>query len=209
MLPLTSILAFGAVSAAIIVTPGPSVMFVVSRALAFGRRVGLLTVLGNTGGLILQILVVAAGLATLLERSIAAYTVVRFAGAIYLVWLGVQAIRSRSTLTNAADDVEPMQTTAILREGFIVGTFNPKSLALFAAFMPQFIPADSASPFLNTLLLGGVFVLVAVVLDSMWALGAGTARAWFANSPQRLATMKTISGATMIALGLNLAVDPS
>lgn len=208
MISLSSILAFGAVSAVIIATPGPSVLFVISRTVAFGRRVGLLTVAGNAVGLTVQVVAVAAGLAALLQQSITVYTAVKFAGALYLVWLGIQAIRSRASLQNGADEeAAPKTTFAILQEGFVVGTLNPKSLALFAAFMPQFIPSDTTAPTLNVAVLGAVFITVALVLDSIWALAAGSARTWFAGSPRRVRVMKTVSGSIMIALGLNLALE--
>jgi threonine/homoserine/homoserine lactone efflux protein len=133
------LLAFAAVAFAIIVVPGPSVLFVVSRGVAFGRRVALTTVFGNEGGLSVQVLAVALGLGTLVERSIAVFTVLRLAGAGYLMFLGVQAIRHRCAVTEVVQAHADGGTRRVFREGFVVGVTNPKSIILFAAILPQFL----------------------------------------------------------------------
>ena len=135
--------AFAAVAFAIIVVPGPSVLFVVSRGVAFGRRTALLTVVGNELGLSIQVLAVALGLGAAVERSIAVFDLLRFAGAAYLVVLGVLALRHRHltpgvTVTRA--DVAPPRRA--LRQGLVVGVSNPKSIILFAAILPQFVRPD-------------------------------------------------------------------
>lgn len=206
-----SLAAFTALAFALIIVPGPSVMFVVSRAVALGRRAAVTTVIGNAAGVYIQVLLVAIGLGAIVERSIAVFTVIKLAGAGYLIWLGIQAIRHRQQLADAFDtDDRPavgvQSTRSVFRDGFIVGIANPKAIVFFAAILPQYVNPNGAPPQLQMLALGVVFVVVALVSDGAWAIAAGTARAWFARSPRRLSRLGAIGGTAMIGLGLQLAV---
>ncbi len=200
-----TLLTFSLLALAVIVVPGPSVLFIVGRAIALGRRAALLTVLGNAGGLYVQVAVVALGLGTLLERSPAAHTIVKWGGATYLVWLGTQAIRHRHE--GLDEDVEEARrrTGPVLREGFAVGVLNPKTLALFSALLPQFVRRDGAPMGAQLAVLGALFVAIAVLADSAWAVAAGTARDWLAGSPTHLGWLAAAGGTVMIVLGLGLA----
>ncbi|MEM9515971.1 MAG: LysE family translocator [Actinomycetota bacterium] len=202
-----SMLAFAVLSLALIVVPGPSVMFVVSRAVSAGRRAAFVTVLGNSLGEYVQVMLVAVGLATVVERSVLAFTVVKLVGAAYLVWLGIQAIRHRGESARLLDRSAPLRTDrSQFVDGFVVGVANPKSIVFFAAILPQFV--DGAGPAVaQMMVLGVVFVAVALVSDSLWALAAGTARNWFARSPRRLARLGGTGGVVMIGLGAQLALS--
>jgi threonine/homoserine/homoserine lactone efflux protein len=124
----------------LIVIPGPSVLFVVSRGVALGRRAALLTVLGNTAGLALLVVVVSLGLGSIVARSVAVFTVIKLAGAAYMVFLGVRMLRDRHELARMLDAaVVPRGTQRMLREGFIVGATNPKAVILMNAVLPQFV----------------------------------------------------------------------
>jgi threonine/homoserine/homoserine lactone efflux protein len=195
------------VALAIIAVPGPSVLFVVSRGVALGRRAALATVVGNEAGLLIQISAVAVGLGPIVERSIAVYTVIKIVGAGYLIYLGARAFRHRGDLDVGADStVTTVTTRRILRQGIVVGATNPKSFLLFAAILPQFAdPAAGRMP-LQLFLLGLVCVVIAFASDSVWALAAGTARAWFGSSPRRLRALGGTAGAVMVGLGLRIAV---
>lgn len=214
MIDTGSLLTFAALSTALIVVPGPSVMFVIGRAVALGRRAALLTVVGNAAGVYVQVLLVAAGLGALVERSVTAYTVVKLVGAAYLVWLGLQAIRHRRDGVGAPDaphargaaDGGSHRGARILREGFVVGIANPKAIVFFAAFLPQFTVTDGAPVPVQMALLGLVFVAIALVSDGAWGLAAGSARDWFARSPARLGRLGALGGATMIAIGVQVAI---
>lgn len=206
MVPVSHLAAFAAVSAVIVAVPGPSVAFTISRALSRGRAVALLNVAGNAVGVAAQVLAVAFGLGAVVERSAEAFTVVKLAGAAYLVYLGVQAIRHRHSLSEAlAGPVSPLSAARALRDGAIVGATNPKTIAFFVVALPQFAVPSSGHLALQLLTLGMVFPAIAVVLDSVWALAAGTARQWLANSPRRLAAIGGTSGLVMIGLGVGLA----
>lgn len=203
---LAALLTFAALSAAIIAVPGPSVMFVIGRALALGRGAALLTVLGNAAGAYAQVVLVAVGLGAVLERSILAFTVVKYVGAAYLVWLGVQAIRHRAAPTEVGDGAG-QPAGRVLREGFVVGITNPKLIVFLSAFLPQFVATDGWAVPVQMLLLGVVFVAVALVLDSLWALGAATAREVFVSSERGLTRLRLAGGLTMVGLGFQLAVS--
>ena len=177
--------AFLVASILFIQVPGPSLLFTIGRALTVGRREALLSVVGNALGVIAQVACVAVGLGAVVAASATAYTAVKIAGAAYVIWLGVQAIRHRSDARLAMDSAAPLRRGHPVRIGFTVGATNPKTIVFFVAFLPQF--TDPTGPVaLQTLLLGLVFGVLAVASDSIWALAAGAARTWFARRPQRL-----------------------
>ncbi|MEA2025150.1 MAG: LysE family translocator, partial [Chloroflexota bacterium] len=135
------VLGFAAVSFAIIVVPGPSVLFAISRAIVGGRRHALLTVLGNGVGLFVQVVCVAVGLGVIVTGSDEAYTILKLAGAAYLVWLGISAIRHRADSARVLESATPERSSAPLRDGFVIGVTNPKSMVFLAALLPQYVNA--------------------------------------------------------------------
>jgi threonine/homoserine/homoserine lactone efflux protein len=207
MLPADRLLAFAAVSLLLILVPGPSVLFVIGRALAQGRRAALTTVVGNTLGAYVLVVAVAFGVGAVVERSVAVFTALKLVGAAYLVHLGIKAVRERRSL-QAALGAEGVERGGLrtMWEGFAVGVANPKTMVFFAAVLPQFVDRGRGHVVLQMLLLGLVFNAVAVVCDSAWGLLASTARTWFARSPRRLAVVGGAGGLTMIGLGLTVAV---
>jgi threonine/homoserine/homoserine lactone efflux protein len=198
---------FALVAAILILVPGPSVLFVVGRALALGRGAALLTVVGNAGGEFLQVVAVAAGVGALVQRSAAVFDVMRLVGAAYLVFLGVRAIlhRRAGSAVLRGDRALPGRRR-ILWDGLLVGLSNPKSLAFFIAVLPGFVDAHGGRVVLQLLVLGVVWTAIALLSDSLWALAAGQARTWLGRSPRRLEAMGATGGATMIGLGVYLAV---
>jgi threonine/homoserine/homoserine lactone efflux protein len=201
------LLAFSLVTFALIIVPGPSVLFVISRALAHGRRAAVTTAAGNEVGELVQVAGVAFGIGVVVERSAVVFTAIKLVGAAYLVILGVRAIRDPRSLARMLDAAAaPRRTGRIFREGFIVGISNPKTGVFFAAVLPQFVDRSAGRVPVQLLLLGLVFVLIALVSDSVWGLAAGTARAWFARSPRRLARVGGAGGLVMVGLGARLAV---
>ncbi len=190
MITVDQLLAFGVAALVLIAIPGPSVVFVIGRALAYGRAVALVTVLGNSLGLLVIVLLVTAGLSVLLERSILAFTVVKLAGAAYLVWLGVQAVRHRKQLSMTDVDGTatraPLSLPTALRQGFVVGLTNPKAFMIFAAVLPQFVDR------------GAGHVPVQMLPSAL--------RGWFARSPRRGEAVGALGGASMVGLGVALAV---
>jgi threonine/homoserine/homoserine lactone efflux protein len=206
MVPVTNLLAFVFVSALLIAVPGPSVLFVIGRSLALGRRGGLLSVLGNAAGELLQVATVALGLGVLLAQSLVLFMVIKLAGAAYLIYLGIQAVRKRRGRSAGPDPLRSASTRRILREGFLVGATNPKSVVFFVAVLPQFVDHAAGAIPLQLAMLGATFLVIALVSDSIWAVAAGTARQWFARSPRRVAAVSTTGGVIMIGLGGTLAL---
>lgn len=208
MLPTEHLLAFVVASAVVIAVPGPSVLFTITRSLTLGRNAGVATVAGNAVGVYLQVIAVAIGLGAIVERSATVFTVIKLAGAAYLVFLGVQAVRHRHALRDAlGQSVDPKTLRRILRDGVVVGLMNPKSIVFFAAVLPQFVDPAAGDVPEQLLLLGAIFVGVGLMLDTGWAVAAGAARTWLVRSPRRLELIGGTGGVTMIGLGAGLALS--
>jgi threonine/homoserine/homoserine lactone efflux protein len=206
MVPLANLLAFAVASMALIALPGPSVLFVVGRSLALGRLGGFLSVLGNSLGLVPVVAAVALGLGAVVTQSVVLFTVIKFLGAAYIVYLGVQAIRHRKSATLGTGRGVPSRAPVrLLAEGFVVGLTNPKSLVFFVAVLPQFVSYPAGAVPLQLATLGLVFTVLALISDSVWALAAGSARNWFARSPRRMEHLAASGGVMMIGLGGVLA----
>ncbi|MFI2285180.1 LysE family translocator [Nocardia beijingensis] len=210
MVPASNLLAFVAAAVVIIVVPGPGVLFTVGRALTLGRRAALLSVLGHAMGVYVALVLVAIGLGALLTASALALTVVKFAGALYLMYLGIQAIRQRSALREALGAaVEPTPSTRVLRQSAVVGLTNPKAIVFFSAVLPHFADPASGSLSWQFLLLGTIFLGIALVSDSAWALLAASARSWFAKSPRRLEAVGGAGGVMIFGVGASVALTGS
>jgi threonine/homoserine/homoserine lactone efflux protein len=201
------LLAFVLLAALLIVVPGPSVLFVVSRALIHGRRGAIATVLGNALGEYALVGAVAIGIGTALERSAVVFTAVKLIGAAYLVYLGIRTIRQRRSLSSMLTGrAEFRGSRRAFREGFVVGVTNPKSAIFFAAILPQFVDRAAGNVPLQMLLLGLIYFAIALATDTTFSLIAGVARSWIAHSPGRMAAIGGASGLVMIGLGTSLAV---
>jgi threonine/homoserine/homoserine lactone efflux protein len=205
---LSQIGGFALAAFVIIVVPGPSVLFVVSRGVALGRRAAVATVVGNTLGALVLAWLVAFGLGELITASVAVFTLVKLAGAAYLVWLGLRMWRQRDALGDAVvTAMAPRSVGRIVREGFVVGVTNPKLVVFFAAVLPQFVDRDASLGMpAQMAVLGLVFAAVALVSDGTWGMLAGTARGWLARQPGRLRRVGGFGGLVVVALGLRLAV---
>ncbi len=207
MVPADHLLAFALISFALIIVPGPNVLFIISRSLVLRRTAGVGTALGGQIGVYVQVAAVAFGVGAIVERSVAVFTVLKLAGAAYLTYLGIQALRHRRELGTALTaGAEPKSIRRIVRDGFLVGVSNPKAIVFFIAVLPQFADRPAGHVPAQMLLLGAIFVAIAVFCDSTWALVAGTARAWLARSPRRLAAVGGTGGVVMIGIGASLAL---
>lgn len=232
MVPWPNLLGFALASIALIALPGPSVLFVIGRTLTLGRTGGLLSVLGNSLGALPALLLVSLGVGTIVAQSATLFTVIKFAGAGYLVYLGIQAIRHRkdagapATAASTPAGNTPAEVpspkrfakltrpftqpaTRILGEAFLVGLTNPKTIVFFVAVLPQFVDYSAGAIPLQLAELGLVFIVLALIGDSLWAFTAGAARTWFAKSPKRIENLAGAGGAMMIGLGGVLAFTGS
>ncbi|TFC47579.1 LysE family translocator [Cryobacterium sp. TMT1-21] len=206
MVPLPNLLTFALASVALIALPGPTVLFVIGRSLALGRLGGFLSVVGNALGMLPVIAAVALGLGAIVTESVLVFTVVKFAGAAYIVYLGVQAIRHRRTAAGSiAVSTAAKSKWRLLAEGSVVGISNPKSIVFFVAVLPQFVDYSAGAVPMQLMSLGIVFVVLALLGDSTWALAAGSARDWFAKSPRRMEHLSATGGVMMVGLGGVLA----
>lgn len=207
MITSGQLVAFGLAAFVLIAIPGPSVVFVIGRALVYGRAVALATVVGNSLGLLVIITAVALGLGVVVAESILVFTVIKLVGAGYLVWLGVQALRHRADFTSVAiGDDRPLPVGRAVRQGFVVGVTNPKAFMIFGAVLPQFLDRGAGHLPVQMLLLGLVGFVIGLMSDGLWALIASQLREWFARSPRRGEAVGTVGGVSMIGLGVGLAV---
>jgi len=203
---LGDLLAFALTALIVIIIPGPSVLFIVARALAYGRKAAVLTVIGNTVGEYVQVVAVAFGVGALAERSVAVLTCVKLFGAAYLIYLGMTAIRDRRSLRTVLQPTDALSHRRYLLQGFFVGATNPKTVIFLVAILPLFVARGSGHVPIQILVLGLVFSALALVCDSMWAVFADSVRTWFAKSPKRLEFMGGLGGLAIIAIGIRLAL---
>ena len=193
----------------IILAPGPSVLFVIARAIAWGRKTAVFSVAGNVTGAFSLSVFVSLGLGPILQRSELAYIAVQWGGGLYLIYLGIDAIRKRSV--HAADmtnqgDVAPSARRSMW-DGYWVGALNPKGIVFFAAVLPQFIDRERGSVTSQLILLGAIFAILAFFSDGTWGLLAGTARQWLATDSKRLEKLRATGGTIMIILGISVLVS--
>ena len=188
----------------IILAPGPSVLFTIARAIAWGRAAAVATVIGNATGMFLVSLLVAVGLGPLLQSSKLFYNGVQWAGGAYLIYLGYSAIAASKVDAHGMQKTEgakPAFVTSI-KNGFWVGVLNPKSVVFFAAILPQFVDQEKNNVTAQLILLGAIFALIALISDGSYGLLAGTVRQWLSGDIGRLIFMRRFGGCVMIALGL-------
>ena len=188
----------------IILAPGPSVLFVIARAIAWGRTTAVATVAGNVLGAFSLSVVVAVGLGPILQRSEIAFIAVQVLGGCYLVYLGITAIKHSqihaNDMTNQGD-IRPSKWRS-MREGFWVGALNPKGMVFFAAILPQFVDREAGNVTSQLILMGAIFGILAFFSDGGWGILAGTIRNWLATELKRLVLMRMTGGIVMIILGL-------
>jgi len=207
MISTGQLLGFAVASLVLIVIPGPGVLFVIGRALAHGRRTALATACGHAAGNYVVAACVAVGLGTLLQRSAQVFVIVKVAGALYLIWLGIHAIRQRKSLAVAFASVsEPQDAWRALRDGVVVGITNPKSYILFGAILPQFVNRTTGHVPAQMLVLALVSVAIGAISDCAWGFAASAVRTWFAQSPRRFEMVGGAGGLAMIGVGVAVAV---
>jgi threonine/homoserine/homoserine lactone efflux protein len=202
--PAHLLAAFLAASLVLAVTPGPGVFYIVARSITQGRRFGLASVAGVAAGNWCNAFGASIGLAALFAVSSAAFTAVKWAGAIYLILLGIQTIRGH----DARADVErppPTPVRKIVRDAFLVALLNPKTAVFFAAFLPQFMTAG-ANPTLQGALLGSMFVAIAAATDSLYAVTASSASVLLSRSRTVRRSGRFLAGGALVGLGVYTAV---
>jgi threonine/homoserine/homoserine lactone efflux protein len=186
---------------ALLLTPGPAVLYIVARSVEQGRRAGLVSMLGVHAGTLVHVLGAAAGVSAVLAASATAFGVVKYAGAAYLVYLGVRRLLDRRPAP-VARRREAVDLRRAFVDGVVVNVLNPKTALFFLAFLPQFVDVSRGAVAAQILALGAVFMLLGLVTDGGYALTAGTAGRWLRGRPRFLASERWISGGVYIGLGL-------
>jgi threonine/homoserine/homoserine lactone efflux protein len=204
--PLPLLIAFCGASVLLAVTPGPAVFYIITRSLAQGRRAGLASVAGVALGNLGNALGAALGLAALFAISSLAFTVVKYAGAAYLVYLGIKALRKPAEVGQAA--LGTADTRRIFRDGFLVALLNPKTAIFFAAFLPQFM-SPNGSVVGQSLLLGATFVAIAGTTDTIYATAAGTIAPRLRGNKRAGTAGRYVTASAFIGLGLFTALSGS
>ena len=193
----------------IILAPGPSVLFIVARAISWGKKIAVATAAGNVSGSFVLATLTALGIGPILQRSELAYNAVQWGGGLYLMYLGIDAIRKRAEHAEDMTDTSSGQPGVLKtwREGFVVGVLNPKAIVFYAGVIPQFIDRDRGHVTWQLFFLGFLFACVALIFDGSWGLLAGVARQWFATSQKRIENMRVSGGVIMMILGLLVIVS--
>ncbi|MEO7253631.1 MAG: LysE family translocator [Casimicrobium sp.] len=209
LLPPWSLLSvFLLASFVLAVTPGPGVFYIVTRSVTQGWRSGLASVIGVAAGNFGNAVAASLGLAALFAASSLAFEIVKYAGAAYLIYLGIKAMRSKSAIT-APEAIKIVPLWPIFRDGFVVALLNPKTAIFFTAFLPQFMTANATSgvALAQALLLSAMFVLIATVTDAMYALLAGAIAPRLASSKAAGDVARVTAGVSFIALGVFAALS--
>ena len=195
------------ISAALVllVVPGPAVLYIFARSVEQGRLAGFISILGIHTGTLVHVVAAAVGLSAILASSALAFSVVKYAGAAYLIWLGLQKIFGPLEAPDADVALKRHSYKRLFRDGFIVNLLNPKTALFFLAFLPQFVEVDRGHVAMQIAFLGLLFTLLGFMTDSCYALAAGTAGNWLKRSRGYLTFERYISGVLFIGLGLTAA----
>ncbi|HXX73064.1 MAG TPA: LysE family translocator [Candidatus Acidoferrales bacterium] len=209
---MLAVLLFILAALALLLVPGPSVLYIVSQSMAQGRRGGLLSVVGIDTATLTHAVAAAFGLSAILASSALAFDAVKFAGAAYLILLGIRALVSKQGANYLVADVgfSRKRPSKLFAQGYVVNLLNPKTALFFYAFLPQFVVPSEGGAIEQTLTLGLVFVALALSTDCMYALTVSTAGRWLPRKGGRIFTrQKYVTGTTYIALGMIAATASS
>jgi threonine/homoserine/homoserine lactone efflux protein len=208
MLDLNTLPLFLTATIVLLLTPGPAVLYIITRSVDQGRRAGLVSVLGIEAGGLFHVAAAALGISAILMTSALAFEVVKYLGAAYLIYLGVQKLRSRVDVEQT-EVVQPDSLRRIFSQGVIVNVLNPKTALFFFAFLPQFVDPSRGSVAVQMVMLGILFLLTATITDGMYAVLAGTAGRWLRGNLRFLRAQKYVAGIVYIGLGVVAALTPS
>lgn len=203
MFDATSFSLFIAASWALIIAPGPDMIYVITRGISQGRKAGLLSAMGVTLGILVHTIAAAFGLALLLTTSALAFLIVKYAGAVYLIYLGFKALRDNSRFA-LIEHEEPMAFRSIFWQGTLSNVLNPKVALFFLAFLPQFVNQDNGYVTLQMLGLGLIFALFGVAFLSVLGFFSGGIGSWLARRAGITGILRWLTGAILIGLGLRL-----
>jgi threonine/homoserine/homoserine lactone efflux protein len=197
---------FSAAALLLLVIPGPAVLYIVAQSVSRGRVAGLVSMLGIQVGGLVHVVAAAAGLSALVVQSAVAFSVVKYAGAAYLVFLGIRRLLGRDEGGGEGLSRE-RRLRVLFANGILVNVFNPKTALFFFAFLPQFVDVSRGDVAFQIVVLGLVFIALAVISDGAYALAAGSAAGWLSTRRGFARTQRLVSGSVLVALGLATAVS--
>ncbi len=188
----------------LVAIPGPAVIYILTSSVSQGRAAGLVSALGIAAGGTVHVAAATVGISAVLASSAAAYSVVRYGGAAYLIYLGVQRLRHHAT--RATDARPPDSHRRVFRQAVIVQSLNPKVALFFLALLPQFIDRARGPVWSQAAILGSIFLGVALIGDSLWAVTASAASAWLRRRPAAARRGDALAGGAYLALGATAAL---
>ncbi len=201
---LNSLISFAVASVALLVIPGPAVIYIVNRSVADGRQIGLAAVVGLELGTFMHVLAATVGLSAILATSENAFNVVKYLGASYLILIGLRTLtRKPEAISTSASSMTQSQA---FRQGFIINTLNPKIALFFLSFLPQFIDPNISSNARQSLILGSVFVLCGFVIDGVYALTASSLREVLVKGKALPFIQQYVAGVVFVLLGAAAAL---
>ena len=202
---LASLGVFAVAALALLLTPGPAVLYIVARSIEQGRVAGLVSVCGITTGTLVHILAASLGLSALLASSALAFSIVKYAGAAYLITIGVRRILDRRAMPTAPTGLPARSLWRLYRDGFVVNLLNPKTALFFLAFLPQFVDPSRGAAAFQIAFLGLLFALMGLASDGLYALAAGSAGRWLRHNGSILRWERYVTGGVFIGLGVTAA----
>jgi threonine/homoserine/homoserine lactone efflux protein len=201
---LTAILLFAAASIALLVVPGPSVLYIVTRSVSQGRRAGLISVLGVHVGSVVHVSAAALGVSALLASSATAFSVVKYLGAAYLIWLGVQKLRRQGPAP--VEQAPPVPRARLFTQGIVVNVLNPKTAIFFLAFLPQFVDPRRGPVAVQIIVLGACFIVLGIMSDGGYAVLAGALAGRIRRTRTAQRRLDRASGVVFLGLGAGAAL---
>jgi threonine/homoserine/homoserine lactone efflux protein len=195
---------FTAAALALLLVPGPAVLYIIARSVEQGRLAGLVSILGIHGATMVHVAAAALGLSAILASSALAFGIIKYAGAAYLIWIGLKKLFSRPEPVGDID-MPRVGHWRLFRDGFVVNLLNPKTALFFLAFLPQFVEVRSGHVATQIVVLGLIFAGLGFITDGCYALAAGTAGEWLKRSRAYLGFERYVSGIVFIGLGLSAA----
>lgn len=202
----STLLLFTVAAVVLVVVPGPNLIFIMTRSVAEGRASGLVSGLGVETGTLVHVTAAAIGLSALLASSATAFAIVKYAGAAYLIYLGIRALRRREAVAPVTAG-PPQSLRRVYRQAMLVQILNPKVALFFLAFLPQFVDPARGRAWVQILVLGLLLALLGLINDSLYALAAARAGGWLRSRPRLLDRERYLTGSVYIGLGVGAALS--
>ena len=202
----TTVLVFSGAALALLLVPGPAVLYIVARSASQGRRAGLISVAGIHVGTLVHIAAAVLGLSALIVASAATFTAVKLAGAAYLVYLGISTLRHRNALIDSTPGSVQRTSRRVVTDGVVLNILNPKTAVFFLAFVPQFVDVDAGNSTVQLVILGVLFIALGLVTDGAYALAGSWIGTRLRRSPRLARRSETTAGVVYLSLGLTTAL---